>query len=414
MLPMTVARPGSADLPDSRCAELVAPGRYRRLLPLAVSVLVIGVLTAAAVLYQVKSWSPVPGQNRSGAADPSAGRPPAGAAAPSGDPATVTGAWPSARPVSTPAKVPDGTTFTPLIYLNVLTAVGTAATPDGTTLRLVVRVGSNAPVELHRLPAEQSVQFPAFAAAGDELVWAEVTEVQGRTDTQLWRANWRTPALAEPLTADTGDIVFFNSQYDLVVVDGRVYWAAVAHSAASATEVRSVPLAGGTVTTRLVNGGYALSAWPWLVSAAGGAAEPVQLLNLDTGQRVQVSASPTELVACSPTWCRAFLLSSIATEAPRIELMRPDGTQRRPIGADRTSVALQDVALLDRFELVLQDSDASIVVGPRLLLYDLTTGRLLQVATDVDTVQARGGLLWWSTASSGTDRWYCLDLRTLG
>jgi hypothetical protein len=332
--------------------------------------------------------------------------------APAGPP-TLASVWKNAKPSSVPAQLSDGTQFSPLLYLDAQLSLGTAPTRDGAAIRLLLRVGDGTPTELRRLSVSQNPQFEGLASSGDDVVWAESTATaQGKGETRLWRANWRTRGPAAEVTADTGDIVFFNSQYDLVVANGRIWWAAVGHATDATTEVRSVPLDGGPVTARPVPGAYALSAWPWLVSAASGQAGAVDLVNLDSGQRVHVPTTGTELISCSPAWCRSLVLSPSGGPA-RYDMVRPDGSQRLRVAGGTASAAVQDVALLDRFEVVSQGGDAGPNGNQQLYVYDTKARQLVLVAGGVATVLARGGMLWWSTGDNETAEWHALDLRTL-
>ena len=318
------------------------------------------------------------------------------------------------KPSSAALMLADGTAFSPLIYIDAQTALGTAPRKEGGAVRLLLRTGESVPAELRRVASELNPQWTAATVTGDDVVWAEFTvNAQGRGVTQLWRGSWRTPTAAPVLlTADTGDIEFFNSQYDLVVTGGRVYWAAAANSAVVTTEVRSVPLNGGPVAVRPVPGIWALSAWPWLISTSSGPTAPVELLNLDSGRQVRVATSATELVSCSPVWCRALVL---AKDGPaRLDLMHPDGSDRQRAAGGRASAAVQDVGLLDRFEVVSQSGGAgSVTSSQQLLLYDTKRHTLVPIAGGVGVVQARGPILWWSTGDNDALRWHALDLRTL-
>jgi hypothetical protein len=383
----------------------VRPGRHRRPVRRRLAELagLVVALVAAGLLV---------GQGPPGRAAP--------AAAVSSGVVSLAAAWPRAAISSTPGRVADGTPYAPALYLDARTSVGIATGRDGTA-RLLLRDGDRPPVELRRLPGSQNPQFAGFTAAGDDLVWAESTvSADGRGQTRIWRAGWRTGRRAAPLTGadgdtgDTGDVVFFNSQYDLVLAGGRVYWAAAARTDDPQTEVRSVPLRGGAVSTRRVPGAYSLGAWPWLVSAANGQAGPVGLLNLSTGQKITVPSAATELVTCSSAWCRVLVLSASAGPV-RFDLMRPDGSQRQRVAGATASAAVQDVALLDRFEVVsMADGKGSATSSQRLLVYDARARRLVQVADGVGTVQARAGVLWWSTGDNEALTWHALDLRTLG
>ncbi|MFF5225029.1 hypothetical protein [Dactylosporangium sp. NPDC000521] len=196
----------------------------------------------------------------------------------------------------------------------------------------------------------------------------------------------------------------------------RLHWAAAVESADGvSTELRSVPVGGGQVTVRRITGAYQLSAWPWLLSVPGSgpAAEPLELRNLDTDQRVTVASSPSEYVACSPTWCRSIVTTG-SDGSTRYDIMRSDGTGRRRVGGAVFSAAVADVALLDRFEPVLEMSNrTSGGAQQRLVLYDVTTGRLVTVAENVREVLARQHVLWWSTGDRQSQVWHSVDLATL-
>jgi hypothetical protein len=334
-------------------------------------------------------------------------------AAPPG-PATLAKAWPKAAVVDAPGQLADGAAYSPWFYLDAQTSVGTATAPDGSADRLLLRTGTGEPRELHRVPRDHNPQWAGFAASGDDLVWAESTAgADGKGETRLWRVNWRGSDPAVSLTADTGDIVFFNSQYDLVIADGAVHWAAAAHTESPVTEVRSIPLAGGAVSVRQVPGAYALSAWPWLVSVGSGQAGPVDLFNLNSEKQVKVPAGATELVTCSPVWCRVLVISGTGGPA-RVDLMLADGSDRRRVASGDSSPAVMDVALIDRFEVLSIDSaSGSPTSSQQVLLYDAKAQRVVEVATGVGTILARAGLLWWSTGDNEALVWHVLDLRTL-
>jgi hypothetical protein len=238
---------------------------------------------------------------------------------------------------------------------------------------------------------------------------------KGPTQTRIMRASWTKPGVPVALTADTGAAVFFNSQYDLVLAQGRVWWAAAAPTDALATEVRSVPISGGKVTMRTVPGPYQLSIWPWLQSAGGGNT-PLHLLNLDTGQPVPIARSAAELVACTPQWCRSILQSADGT-ATRFDVMRPDGSDRRRIAGANAAAVSSDVAFLGRFEVLTVTETGKQAGKQDLEVYDIGTRTTTVVATDVGMVLCRGGMLWWSTGDKpggdGVEQWHTVDLRTL-
>jgi hypothetical protein len=355
-------------------------------------------LVALAVALGVGGWLV--------AADPPARR--VDKPAPAPQPYTLQQTWPKAVIADVDGQLADGTAYMPWLYVDNAVSVGTAPTADGTAERVLLRTGSAAPIELHRVPSDHFPQFLGFVAAGDHVYWAESTATaDGSAETRLWQAPWKAPGAARSLTADMGAAVFYNSQFDLVVADGRVHWIAAAPTDTPITELRSVPITGGKVTMRTIDGPYQLSTWPWLQSA-GGSNTPLVLLNTATDQKIGVLTSPGELVGCTPVWCRA-LVSSPSGGVTRFDLMRPDGSQRRRIAGGTASAATSDVALLDRFEIMTQGNASK----QNLILYDIGTQKLVTVAADVGTVLARGGMLWWSTGQQEVAIWHALDLRTL-
>jgi hypothetical protein len=327
---------------------------------------------------------------------------------------TLAQTWPAARPSDAPGRLPDGADYTPLLYLDPQTSIGTAPTPDRAWVRVLLRTGAEPPREVRRVAANRNPQFAGTVSSGDDVVWAESTaDATGHAETRLWKANRRAAAPAVSLTADAGDAIFFNSQYDLVVADGRVHWAAAGRSAEVVTEVRSVPVAGGPVDVRRVPGAYSLSAWPWLVSAGSGQAGPVELLDLLSDRRVRVPAARAELLTCTPAWCRVLVLSGDGGPA-RVDLMRADGSGRRRMAGGRVSAATADVALLDRFEVLSQNGSAgSPASSQQLMLYDAARDRTVVVSQGVGVVSVRGGVLSWSTGDNEALVWHALDLRTL-
>ncbi|MDG4833571.1 hypothetical protein O7627_30320 [Solwaraspora sp. WMMD1047] len=326
---------------------------------------------------------------------------------------TVEQAWPDAQRVEIPASLPDGPAFNPVYLLDGGAAVGTAPSPSGDALRLLVHTAAGEVRELRRLPTDIAPQYSGVTVAGDRIAWAETTnDPDGLGRTTLWLAGLAADQPARQLTADAGDVVFFNSEYDLLLHSERLHWVAVAPGEETATELRSVPLAGGTVEIRTEPGAWARSAWPWLVSAGTGESGPIQLRDLEARKIIEVDAAGTELVSCSPAWCRVLVLGS---DGPgRIDLMRPDGADRREVAAGTATASIIDVAVLDRFEVLsLSDAQRTATGTQQLLLYDLREERTVTVAEGIGSVLYRSGRLWWSTGGSEITGWSGLDLRSL-
>ncbi|WP_229076579.1 hypothetical protein [Actinoplanes sp. DH11] len=290
--------------------------------------------------------------------------------------------------------------LTPLLFLDATTPAGTAETADGKQVRLLLKDR-----ELRRLPVD--ARFDNLTRSGDDLLWTE-TAAEGRTE--IWAARLTGDDRPRRLTADTGDILLYGNQHDLVVADGRVHWAA--GDGDKRTEIRSVPLTGGAVTVRAEAGQWALAGWPWLTDDVGGQSGTIRLRNLDTGQEQRVTAGPAEWTMCSPAWCRVMVMSGEGLA--RIDLMRPDGTDRRRIAGPGTQAAVNDVAVLDRFEVFSEprpDTDLTGTAG--LVVHDIEAGRTVTLSTAADLAASRDGMLWWSTGAQEAAVWHTLDLRTI-
>ena len=336
---------------------------------------------------------------------------PGRAPGPEGTPLAVAPTWVGPRPVDTPGTLDDGAEYLPRLYLTPETSVGIAATSDGQFVRVLIREANGRATELHRLDAGDHPEFDGFVASGDTVVWAETLS---RSDepvaTTLWRTDWRTEGRPASVTDNTGSANFYGGQYDIVVRSGRAYWVALAPGEPVVTEIRSVRLTGGQVTVTKLDGEFALSTWPWVVSASPGRGTPVQLANLSDDKRIQVPTQVSEVAACGPIWCRMSVLDG--DEVVRMDLQRVEGSDRRRIAGKEATPTIADVAVLDRFVPLATDrGDGQPGVG--LSLYDIETGRTDLVAVDAANIQARDGILWWSTGTGAELRWHAVDLRTL-
>ncbi|MET0495307.1 MAG: hypothetical protein ABW000_19470 [Actinoplanes sp.] len=315
-------------------------------------------------------------------------------------------AWPQAQRADLPGNLRDGPLFQPELFLDARTAIGTAPSPDGTAVRLLVRKPDDSVRELRRRPLPANPEFSNLAVGGDDVVW---TETADGLPTQIW-AGKTGGGPARMLTADTGDVLFYGSQWDLVVADGRVWWAAAA--GAEATEIRSVALTGGAVRIRREPGTWAMSAWPWLTEGGGDQSGTTRLRNLATGRDTPIPAAGTELATCSPAWCRVLVLSGDGLV--RIDLMHPDGSARQRVAGSAASAAVTDVAILDRFEILAEAGpDADLTGTEGLLIYDLEAGRTVDVSAAVSAAFSRNGVLWWATGDQDALVWHTLDLRTI-
>jgi hypothetical protein len=330
---------------------------------------------------------------------------------PEQDPAARVGvaeAWPEAQRAELPGNLRDGPIFHPGIFLDARTSIGTAPSPDGGSQRLLVRNADESVRELRRRPLAGNPEFGAFALDGDDVVWTESADGSAM---QIWTAK-TTGGPARRLTADTGNAVFFGSQWDLVIAEGRVHWAAAAPEGKPVTEIRSVPLTGGPVAVREEPGTWALTAWPWLTDGGGDQAGTTRLRNMATNRDTSVQTTGPELITCAAVWCRVLVMNGDGLA--RIDLMHPDGTARRRVAGSTAGAAVADVAVLDRFEILSETAPDSDLTGTSgLLVHDIKTGRTIDVSPAVDGVFSRAGVLWWATGDQDSLVWHTVDLRTV-
>jgi hypothetical protein len=320
----------------------------------------------------------------------------------------LAGIWPQAQRAELPGNLNDGPVYHPGIFLDARTSVGTAPSPDGSVVRLLVRNADGTVRELRRRALDAVPEFGTMAVAGDDLVWTE--SAQG-VPVQIWTAK-ATGGPARRVTADTGNAVFYGSQWDLVIADGRVHWAAAAPEGEKVTEIRSVALTGGAVQIRKEPGVWALTAWPWLTDGGGDQAGTTRLRNLATNRDTTIETSGPELTTCSAAWCRVLVMTGDGLA--RIDVMRPDGSARQRIAGSTAGAAITDVAVLDRFEILSEAGPDSDLTGTEgLLIYDIATRRTVDVSPAVDGAFSRGGVLWWATGDQDSLVWHTLDLRTV-
>jgi hypothetical protein len=326
-------------------------------------------------------------------------------------PATLATVWPAAKPFPIPAGFPDGSAYTPVVILDPTASVGVLARSDGAHTDLVLAPAAGPPRVLQSQLATDGGSYDGITVTADRIYWMHtLSDSDGHAHVTLWAAA-RSGGPATPLTADTGTPVFYGSQYDLQVVGDRIYWASAHPGTTELTDLRSVASTGGQVSVRVLDGAWALSAWPWLVTAPSASDAPTRLRNLLTGANITAAVPANKMATCSPTWCRLIPDNASVTTT---ELVRPDGSDQRVIGDADTAAIDSDVALLERFELLMttKDSAAQLVVS-KLALYDIQTRRTIVLDPAATGGGARGTFIWWSTGDNETLTWHGIDLRTL-
>jgi hypothetical protein len=328
-----------------------------------------------------------------------------------GEPRTLAARWPAATLVRLTERLPDGASYDPRLVLDADRSVGLLAGSDGGSAALVLRSAADAdhPRILQVLPRTGSAVVDAVARSTDRLYWMlSAPDAQGLAVDVLWVADL-AGGPARQVSADVGRVAVRGSQYDLQVLDDRVVWMAATPFSAT-SQLRWVGLAGGPVQARDLDGIYTLSAWPWLTSDTGRSDPTTALVSAQTGERRTVAApAATDQIACTPTWCR---VTSPGAGHATVALMRPDGTGRQVATTRGEEPATVDVALVDRFEVLVTALPGRMAARESLTLYDLATGRHTMVALVVSRT-ARDGWLWWATSDGDTTTWQLLDLHQL-
>jgi hypothetical protein len=327
---------------------------------------------------------------------------------PGSSPLVVAPDWAGPKPVDVPGVLAGGDSYVPRLFLNAETSVGVATSVDG-TVRVILTGPAGSVTELRRLPASDNAQVNGFAVGGDTLVWMELVARSGTVPVYtLWRTAWRTGDRPTQVTTNTGEVTFYGLESDVVVAEESATWTAIAPGPSNETEVRAVPLTGGQVSIKRLAGEYALTNPPWAVSVSAGRGSAISLVNLSSDATTTVSTGPSEVATCSPTWCRITVTSD--TSLVGIELMHPDGSNRRKVAGSEATPTIADPTLLDRYVPLATDRGDG---GVGLSLYDLETGKTELVTPQAANVQGRNGVLWWSTGAGTTLIWHAVDLRQI-
>jgi hypothetical protein len=325
---------------------------------------------------------------------------------------TLASVWPEAKPFPIQAIFPDGSAYTPTVILDATASMGLATSADGQRTDLVVVPATGAPRVLASQSASEGGSFDGLSFTAQDVYWMHtLSDSAGQAHVTLWTAP-RAGGPARELSRDTGAAVFYGSQYDVQPASDRLYWAAARPGHQDETEVRSIPLTGGPVAVQVVPGAWAMSRWPWLVTSPSAADQPTRLRNLDTGETRTVNVPANKQVTCSPNWCR--MIPDNSAQPTETDLIRPDGSDLRVVAGPEAAAIGSDVALRDRYELLMAvvSTSGGIAVS-KLTLYDIAKKGAVLVSPATTNAGARGDFLWWSTGDNETLAWYGLDLRTL-
>jgi hypothetical protein len=303
-----------------------------------------------------------------------------------------------------------GFTYTPDVVLDRSTTAGIATSADQQQVSLVIAPASGPPRILQTDTAGLA-SFDGITAYGGKLFWMHSnTDPEVELHTSLWVAD-QSGGDPRRLTADAGTPDLAGTRYALQLAAGRLYWIGSDPDGGANTRLRSIPVTGGTVSTRVIPGRWQLSAWPWLTTGPA-LGVPAELLNLTTGTRLRVPAPAQRIAVCSPAWCR--ISAGNASQPQDTTLMHPDGSQSQRIATGGTTAVTDEVALEGRFEpLSAAISPSGITMATALTLYDLRTATTVLIDPAATDARASGDFLWWASGNNETRTWQGLDLRTL-
>jgi hypothetical protein len=321
---------------------------------------------------------------------------------------------PASAIFAVPTTLPDGSSYALRYVLDSGHSLGASLSLDGASFRLVELNGGKYR-QLRALPAASGAQFDGFTSAEDHLYWVETQiEPDGYSRSRLWRANVGAPAapVGEPqqMIPDMGDVVIYDSAFDLIIADGVISWLTADGSTRPTSVLRSTPVGGGPITDQRYIGAWRQTSRPWLVSATTGA---LKLLNTATGETVAVAGTGAEGVSCTAQWCRSTISSS---DGPvRLDLVRPDGSQRTRVAGPGIRFEALDPAMLGRYEILSQTGGDLAEGEQRLLVYDIdqATTREIEVGP-ASLVNNRGRYAWWLSGDIRSPIWHALDLTALG
>ena len=147
-------------------------------------------------------------------------------------------------PIIIPGVLPDGSPYTPLYVLPERDVARPGAEPGRQQAAASRTRGRWGRPRLRQLPVANTPQYVGFTEAEGEIVWAESLAGDREGRTEIWAVTPESKTAPRRVTADTGDVVFSNSEYDIVARNGRLHWLAVA-TRTGHTELRSVSLGGG-------------------------------------------------------------------------------------------------------------------------------------------------------------------------
>ncbi|WP_157640950.1 hypothetical protein [Longispora albida] len=343
-------------------------------------------LAAVGVLFVLPAPAPAP-----------AG--PAEAMTVTGPPADLATAWPAAQVSSMPSSQADGSTFIPLLVLEPGTVAGML---NGKTFALRTPSGTR---ELMPDLNGNSHSLGGYTAAGGQIFWFVSVAGPGGTQQQtLWTADVAAGP-ARVLTSDTGVAIGRVGTLDLQIAGGFAHWAAEVRG--GDTELRSIPVTGGTVTTTRVMGRYTVAAWPWLAPVVSSTGSPVELLNGETKAVLRVPGVKGRRLNCGPQWCRS-------SDDGILELRRADGSDMRRFGDQRSRTGAQPIGAVSNVEVFAGGAHSTVMGQARpLFVYDIPGRRVVRIDAAAGAYGVRDDWLMWSTGDGEAIVWHMLDLRTL-
>lgn len=234
------------------------------------------------------------------------------------------------------------------------------------------------------VPAGSKIFASDFAVGDGQVVWWLRYTRQGRSLIEIWGAPLAGGKAHKISSIDAGSNKASGLD-KLVVGDGKIYSARVGFSK-DLDAVYEEPLTGGPARRIPGTAGYRILAWPWIGTpgdSRGKAGEATfrNLRDVETGQTRSVNLPKIQNGwNCGITWCVGSPATGIIYHGggPDSHVLRRDGKVGRTVPRD---IFLgMGAPMYDRFISYL-DREKRVNIAT---LYDLQTGKLLELGTSKD------------------------------
>lgn len=235
-----------------------------------------------------------------------------------------------------------------------------------------------------------STTFASDFTVGDgQIAWWLEYKAGRRFFTEIWAAPLAGGAARKVVSLNAASDAG-GSMGNLVVGGGMVRWSQGAFGEGADKGVYEAPLAGGPVRMMPGTEGHRILAWPWIgtpgrTSSKVGEITYRRLRNVETGKVLDAEVPKAEVTwDCGITWCFGGGATGIIYrgEGPGSYVVRRDGTAARMFVGRGVDLFRGQHSLYDRFLPQLIPGGKKNT--SKVALYDLVSGRLLELGTTED------------------------------